>query len=59
MKEDRLKNALEEMVEGWNKQDELDKINDDIKSVRALFLLFTISVVVWAAAITAIIYLIK
>jgi len=47
------------MKEELSKQDELNRINDDIKSVRALFLLFAISVVVWAAAITATIHLIN
>ena len=59
MKEDRLQSALEDMVKEWKTNDELDRINNELSSIRNLFLIFAASVVVWSAAITLTLHLIK
>ena len=59
MKEDRLQSALEDMAKEWKTNDELDRINNELSSIRNLFLIFAASVVVWSAAITLTLHLIK
>lgn len=56
---DKLTSALEELVEDWQKKDELDRINQDLTSMRTLFVIFAASVVVWSAAITLTVHLLK
>jgi len=59
MKEDNLQSALEDMAKEWRTNDELERINNDLSSIRNLFLIFAASVVVWSAAITLTLHLIK
>ena len=59
MKEDRIQSALEGMAKEWKTNDELERINNDLNSIRNLFIIFAASVVVWSAAITLTIHLIK
>ena len=51
--------ALEELTKEWKTADELERLNNDLNSIRNLFIIFAASVVVWSAAITLTIHLIK
>lgn len=59
MKEDRLQSALEGEAKEWKTSDELERINNDLSSIRNLFLIFAASVVVWSAAITLTLHLLN
>ena len=62
MKEEQLStidSALSDILERGHTNDELERINQDLKAVRKMLLIFSSSVVIWAGAITAIIHIIR
>jgi len=50
---------IQEVLDDLDKKIELERIKQDLHSVRNLFVIFAASVVVWSAAITLTIHLIK
>jgi hypothetical protein len=59
MKEEQLSNLDRALVDILERGDELERINQDLKTVRKMLLIFASSVVVWSGAITALLHIIK
>jgi len=62
MKEEQLStidSALVDIIQRGHTNDELERINQDLKAVRKMLLIFSSSVVLWAASITAIIHMLR
>ena len=59
MREEQLSNLDRALVDILERSDELERINQDLKTVRKMLLIFASSVVVWSGAITALLHIIR
>lgn len=48
----RYEDDMADLVDGWHKQDELDRIKEELQATRRLCLVFIISAALWAVVIT-------
>ena len=48
----QYEDEMSELVDGWHKQDELDRIKEELQATRRMCLVFIVSAALWAVVIT-------
>ena len=48
----RYEDEMAELVDSWHKQDELDRIKEELQATRRLCIVFIVSAALWAVVIT-------
>lgn len=48
----RYEDDMAELVDDWHKQDELDRLKEELQATRRMCLVFIVSAALWAVVIT-------